>query len=96
MHSGVGNLPWAFVDKSPKIYAERLCKILGRELKDPVEIIDFLRAANFNKLIEAQEKMLLQDVSIKSFTFRREDFFRNLKKRYHLKSLLLKECYSTY
>lgn len=49
--------------KDPKIYAHRLCEILGNGTKDPESIVKFLRSIDSHKLIEAQNKLKTKEVT---------------------------------
>lgn len=60
--SGVALNPWAFTRKT-KQYAYKVCEFLGNKTQDHKAIVDFLRSIDSHKLIEAQEKLLTEEVS---------------------------------
>lgn len=55
--------PWALI-RNPKQYAYRLCELLGNKTKDHRAVVDFLRSIDILKLIEAQEQVLTEEVSL--------------------------------
>ena len=59
--SGVALNPWASV-VNPKIYAYRLCELLGNKTENHQEIINFLKTIPCTELIKAQEKILTHEV----------------------------------
>lgn len=60
--SGVALNPWAQVF-DPKKYAYKICELLGKNITDHKEIVQFLRTIHASKLIEAQEGVLTKEVS---------------------------------
>ncbi|KAJ8682867.1 hypothetical protein QAD02_018659 [Eretmocerus hayati] len=56
--SGVVFNPWASITNDRcKSFAYKLCKFLGKEAKNDQEVVDYLRAVDSLKLIEAQGKL---------------------------------------
>ncbi|KAJ8682868.1 hypothetical protein QAD02_018660 [Eretmocerus hayati] len=71
IQSGVIFNPWAtkLRDEMKKM-AYKLCEILGKKARDDVEIVNFLRSIDVQKLVEAQEKCLtLQEQKKLMFAF---------------------------
>ena len=62
LQSGAALCTWATVPKSPKKYAYTLCKLLGRELYDHKEIVEFFRTIDSIELAKMQEKMRTLEV----------------------------------
>lgn len=61
MQSGVVLNPWA-IQTNIKEKAYRLCEKLGHTNKDPKSIVEFLRTIDVQKLIDAQEGMVTNEV----------------------------------
>ncbi|XP_048515845.1 esterase FE4-like isoform X3 [Athalia rosae] len=57
VESGVVLNPWANIEETVS-HARRLVSMLGRDLTDPKEIVEFLRTVPHSELVIAQQKML--------------------------------------
>nr|XP_033334723.1 esterase FE4-like isoform X1 [Megalopta genalis] len=54
--SGVATNPWAISSKNVKDYAVKLAAELGKDITDPVELVEFLRTIEPQKLVDAQQQ----------------------------------------
>ncbi|XP_012256600.2 esterase FE4-like [Athalia rosae] len=60
VESGVVLNPWANIEETIS-HTHRLVSILGKDLTDPKEIVEFLRTVPHSELVIAQQKMLTEE-----------------------------------
>ncbi|XP_058807487.1 esterase FE4-like [Phymastichus coffea] len=58
--------PWASIHGDPKLAVYKLCELLGKKTTNHKEIVQFLRTIDTMSLIEAQGKIMSEDVQKKT------------------------------